>query len=61
MIEVGGGWGMAWTDEPAEMRLEGIMSSNALHDGGGGRGAYSVFNCTLAFALQWRKLTANLR
>jgi len=53
--------GMAWTDEPAEMQLEGIISYNVLYDGGGERGAFPVFNCALAFALQWKKLTANLR
>jgi hypothetical protein len=52
---------VAWTDEPAEMWLEGIISSNVLHDRGSLRVAYPVFKCTLAFALQWRKLTTNLR
>jgi hypothetical protein len=52
---------MAWKDVPAEMRQEGIISSSVLLDGGGGKRVYPVFNRTLAFALQWRKLTANLR
>jgi len=52
---------MAWTDEPAEMRLESIISSNVLHDGGDGRGAYPVFNCALGISRAMEKTHSELQ